>query len=131
MKLSYKITIESEDLIMDKNINNYNVIEKDGILVKNKIDKGMMNLHNKPFMELDKNELQREIDYLWGQYDFISQCEELRHDFKTKKAKYLWDQIDLFTKRYISLSIISVGENMDKISDEMRGMRKEWQKQRV
>lgn len=110
---------------------NYNVIEKDGMLVKQKIDKYMMNLHNKPFMELDKDELHREIDYLWGQYDFVSQSEELPHDFRIKKAKYLWDQIDLFTKRYISLSIISVGENMDKISDEMRGMRKEWQKQRV
>lgn len=113
---------------MSRKINNYNVIEKDGMLVKQKIDKTMMNLHNKSFMELDKDELYREIDYLWGQYDFVSQCEELPHDFRINKAKYLWDQIDLFTKRYISLSIMSVGENMDKISDEMRGMRKSWPK---
>lgn len=110
---------------------NYDVVEKDGILVKQKIDKGMMNLHNKPFMELDKDELHREIDYLWGQYDFVSQSEELPKDYKIKKANYIWSQIDIMTTRYISLSLKSITINMDNISDEMREMRKEWQEQRV
>lgn len=116
---------------MEKDINNYDVVEKDGILVKCKIDKGMMNLHNKPFMELDKDELHREIDYLWGQYDFVSQSEELPHDYKIKKANYIWNQIDIMTTRYISLSLKSITINMDNITDEMREMRKEWQEQRV
>jgi hypothetical protein len=74
---------------MDKEIKTLNdvVVEMDGILVKQKTNRDMMNLHNKTFMELDKNELQREIDYLWGQYDFVSQSEDLPHDIKIKKAK--------------------------------------------
>ena len=116
---------------MEKDINNYDVVEKDGILVKQKIDKGMMNLHNKSFMELNKDELHREIDYLWGQYDFVSQSEELPKDYKIKKANYIWDEIDIMTTRYLSLNLKSITKNMDNISDEMREMRKEWQEQRV
>ena len=111
---------------MEKDINNYDVVEKDGILVKEKINKEMMNLTNKAFMDLSKNELQREIDYLWGQYDFVSQSEELPHDFRINKAKYLWSRIDSLTTRYLLVSMRSIGVNMDNISNEMKEMRKSW-----
>lgn len=102
------------------------VVAMDGILVKQKRNCEMMNLHDKTYMELNKDELHREIDYLWGQYDFVSQSEDLPHEIKIKRAKYLWNQIDAMTSRYISMSIRSIGENMDNISDEMREMREEW-----
>ena len=120
---------KKEDLTMVKDIktlneevvvkNNYTVKEVDGILVKEKINKEMMNLTNKAFMDLSKNELQREIDYLWGQYDYISQSEYLPSDIKTKQAKYLWKQIDAMTTRLLCKSL-------EDISEEMKEMRKSW-----
>lgn len=99
---------------MSYNYRNFEVIEKDDILIKQKKDKDMMNLHNKRFMELNKDELKREIDYLWGQYDFVSQCEELPKEYRVKKAKYIWDQLDVMTTRFISLSIRHMAESGDK-----------------
>ncbi len=103
------------------------VIAMDGILVKQNRNREMMNLHNKPFMELNKDELHREIDYLWGQYDFVSQSEVLPRDYRINKSKYLWDEIDALTTRYLLLSMESVRDTMDYISDEMKGMREEWE----
>ncbi|WP_455719011.1 hypothetical protein, partial [Anaerosporobacter sp.] len=86
------------------------VKENNGALVINKIDNTMMNLHSKTYLELNKDELQREIDYLWGQYDYVTHCEFLPEDFKEKQEKYLWKQISLFTTRYISLVVSYVND---------------------
>lgn len=113
---------------MDKDIKTLNdvVVAMDGILVKQKRNREMMNLHNKTFMELNKDELQREIDYLWGQYDFVSQSEVLPSEYRIKKAKYLWNEIDALTTRYLFKSMDSVRDTMNYISDEMKGMRSKW-----
>ena len=89
---------------------NYTVVEKDGSLVRNKIDSALMNLHSKTYLELDKNELQREIDYLWGQYDYVTHCEYLPEDVKEKQEKSLWEQISLFTTRYICMVVSYVND---------------------
>lgn len=112
-------------MVKDIKTLNEEVVVMDGILIKQK-NSEMMNLHNKTFMELNKDELQREIDYLWGQYDFVSQSEELPHDFRINKAKYLWSRIDSLTTRYLLVSMRSIGVNMDNISNEMKEMRKSW-----
>lgn len=91
-------------------MDNYNVKEINGVLVREKINKEMMNLHCKTFMELNRDELQREIDYLWGQYDYVTQSEYLPEDVKEKQEKYLWKQIDLFTGRYISMVVSYVAD---------------------
>lgn len=82
-------------------MDNFNVKEENGILVKEKINKDMMNLHSKTMFELNHAELQREIDYLWGQYDFVTRCDELSSDVKTKYAKSIWDKLDLMTKLFL------------------------------
>lgn len=102
---------------------NFIVKSNGGYLVKEKIDKRMMNLHSKTFMELDKDELQREIDYIWGVYDYVSQSEHLQEEIKTEQAQYLWGKIDAMTTRYLHLSMKSIRDSMESITEEMRGMR--------
>lgn len=102
---------------------NYNVKEVNGLLVKEKINKNMTNLHNKTFMELNADELHREIDYLWGMYDYVSQSEYLPEDIRNKQGNYLWKQLDIYTNRYLHLSLKSIRNNMDDMTDELREMR--------
>lgn len=72
----------------------------------------MMHLHSKIFEELNKDELQRELDYLSGQYDYVSICEYLPDDIKAKQITHLWNQIDSLTSRYILLSMKSIKISM-------------------
>lgn len=99
---------------------NYIVKEVDGILGREKINKRLMNLTNKEFMNLTMDELKREIDYLWGQYDYIFQSEYIPKDIKDKQLKYLWNQIDVITIRLIDKSF-------EKTTNDMKEMRKLWQ----
>lgn len=94
---------------------NYNVKEVNGNLGREKINKKLMNLSNKEFMDLTMNELQRETDYLWGQYDYIFESEYIPIDIKDKQLKYLWNQIDAITIRLINKSF------------DTKEMRKAWQ----
>jgi len=85
-------------------MNNYNVKVINGNLGREKIDNKYMNLTNKEFMDLSVKELQREIDYSWGQYDYIFNSEYIPEDIKDEQLKYLWDKIDVMTTRLVLIS---------------------------
>ena len=112
-------------------MDNFNVSMRDGFLVRNKINNEMMNLTNKKFMDLNIDELQREIDYLWGQYDYVTLCEYLPDEIRIKKSKYLWNEIDALTTRYLILSFKRTNTIMVDISNDMKTMRKEWNSKEV
>lgn len=94
------------------------------LIIREKRNPEYMNLHNKTFMELNKDELQREIDYLFGQYDYVSTCEYLPKDVRLKKARYLWDEIDALSTRYLLLSLEGIQTSMQNICKEMKDLRK-------
>lgn len=89
-------------------VNNYNVKVINGNLGREKIDNKYMNLTNKEFMDLSAKELQREIDYSWGQHDYIFNSEYIPEDIKDKQLKYLWDKIDVMTTRFVLISLKKV-----------------------
>lgn len=87
---------------------NYNVKVINGNLGREKINNKYMNLTNKEFMNLSIDELQREIDYSWGQYDYIFNSDYIPGDIKDKQLKYLWDKIDVMTTRFVLMTIKKV-----------------------
>lgn len=86
-------------------MNNNEVNLIDGILVRPRKKDDAMNLHSKTFIELNAQELQREIDYISGQYDYVSNCEYLPKDIKVKQADYLWKELDALTTRMLVVSM--------------------------
>lgn len=87
---------------------NYNVKVINGNLGREKKDNRYMNLTNKEFIDLSADELQREIDYLWGQHDYVFNSEYLPDDIKDKQLKQLWKKIDVLTTRFVLMSLKKV-----------------------